>query len=96
VASTRTAGRISVTAKSGFSIGCVIAREANDEDGSGGRFWAGRFKSVALLDEAAILACGVYVLFKQAAGRSSSLIDAAARCSRRWFQGKATARAAFV
>jgi hypothetical protein len=35
-------------------------------------------------------------LFKQAAGRSSSLIDAAARCSRRWFQGKAAARAAFV
>ena len=38
-----------------------IAREANDEDGSSGRFWAGRFKSVALLDEAAILACSVYV-----------------------------------
>ena len=28
---------------------------------SSGRFWAGRFKSVALLDEAAILACSVYV-----------------------------------
>ena len=38
-----------------------IARDANDEDGSSGRFWAGRFKSVALLDEAAILACSVYV-----------------------------------
>ena len=35
-------------------------------------------------------------LFKQAAGRSSSLVDAAARRSRRWFQGKAAARAAFV
>jgi len=35
-------------------------------------------------------------LFKQAAGRSSSLVDAAARCSRCWFQGKAAARAAFV
>ena len=35
-------------------------------------------------------------LFKQAAGRSSSLVDAAARCSRRWFQGKAAARTAFV
>ena len=135
-----------------------IARAANDEDGSSGRFWAGRFKSVALLDEAAILACSVYVdlnpvraglattpeeyvmlldwtgrelradkrgaipdhlapimerlglnrsnwvetvrgfgrLFKQAAGRSSSLVDAAARRSRRWFQGKAAARTAFV
>ena len=38
-----------------------IARTANDEDESSGRFWAGRFKSVALLDEAAILACSVYV-----------------------------------
>ena len=28
-------------------------------------------------------------LFKQAARRSSSLVDAAARRSRRWFQGKA-------
>jgi hypothetical protein len=35
-------------------------------------------------------------LFKQAAGRSSSLVDAAARRSRRWFQGKAPARTAFV
>lgn len=38
-----------------------IARAANDEDDTSGRFWAGRFKSVALLDEAAILACSVYV-----------------------------------
>jgi len=38
-----------------------IARAANSEDGSSGRFWAGRFKSVALLDEAALLACSVYV-----------------------------------
>ena len=38
-----------------------IARAANHEDGSSGRFWAGRFKSVALLDESAILACSVYV-----------------------------------
>jgi len=35
-------------------------------------------------------------LFKQAAGRSSSLVDAAARRSRRWFQGNAAARTAFV
>ena len=35
-------------------------------------------------------------LFKQAAGRSSSLVDAAARCSRRWFQGRAAARTAFL
>jgi hypothetical protein len=34
-------------------------------------------------------------MFKQAAARSSSLVDAAASRSRRWFQGKAAARAAF-
>ena len=38
-----------------------VAREANKEDKGSGRFWAGRFKSVALLDEAAVLACSVYV-----------------------------------
>ena len=38
-----------------------IARAANEEDGSSGRFWAGRFRSVALLDAAAMLACSVYV-----------------------------------
>jgi hypothetical protein len=35
-------------------------------------------------------------LFKQAAGRPSSLVDAAPRRSRRWFPGKAAARIAFV
>ena len=38
-----------------------IARAANREDGASGRFWSGRFKSVALVDEAAALACSVYV-----------------------------------
>jgi hypothetical protein len=35
-------------------------------------------------------------IFKQAAGRASSLARAAPGCSRRWFQGKAAAQAAFV
>ena len=35
-------------------------------------------------------------MFKQAAGRVRSLVHAAQRCSRQWFQGKAAARAAFL
>jgi len=38
-----------------------IARAANKEDGVKGRFWEGRFKCQALLDEAAIVAGMVYV-----------------------------------
>jgi hypothetical protein len=38
-----------------------IARAANKEDDVKGRFWESRFKCLDLLDEAAIIACMVYV-----------------------------------
>ena len=38
-----------------------IAREANKEDNCKGKYWEGRYKSQALLDETAVLSCMAYV-----------------------------------
>ena len=38
-----------------------IARKINHEENASGRVWEGRFKATQLLDEAALLACSMYV-----------------------------------
>jgi REP element-mobilizing transposase RayT len=43
------------------SLNEYLARRANEEDRYTGRFWVGRYKSQALLDEAAVLTCMSYV-----------------------------------
>jgi len=48
----------------GWFMKCLkepLARQANREDGSTGAFWEGRYKSIAVLDEASLLATAAYI-----------------------------------
>jgi len=58
-----------------------IARAANSEDGCTGAFWEGRFKSVPLLDEAALLTCMAYVDLNPLRAGLDALPEKAAFCS---------------
>jgi putative transposase len=52
-----------------------IARRANQEDECKGRFWEGRFKSYALLDEAALFICMAYVDLNPLRGGLSTSLE---------------------